>query len=697
MDSFLKNFNTSQKTPTTKKPVSNGSNGTSNNSSPSKKATNKSPAAKRKRPSKTDGKQEGPNKKQSKSPASKTPESAPAPAPVAATSSGLPAGIDAQALLSSISGQLSSVDKDMIQMLATKMAEEMAAQKLRELLPDVAAAPATTTDSTLSTTTTPASDSAASKKLKEREQEKQKREEERLKREEEKRQRELKREEEKRQREQKREEEKRQRELKREEEKQKREEERLKREEEKQKREEERLKKEEEKRKQVEEKERKQLRIASFFTVKKKAATTVVPATTTGGALGSANSHSTDASTPTKEEKKVVSDFDATFLPFYLRANVTLCEPNSFSKPPEVLTRIQAYLDTILKSNGCGANAKDSAPTEAKPLQDNSTRESLAEYLKARRVKRGYKLPYQTRDAVEAFNAGTTADETRLVKILQSLPQKHIAFSENVRPPYVGTFTKPVLRFPRNNPFYRIPTEEAGLNYDYDSEIEWTQEDEDGEDLDMEDESDDNEDFVTEDDDLDGFVSSDESGAPQRRIMIAGPLTPVTVWNDGSESAHATLAPMAVDVLAYGGNMNSIDPLYDYWTVPKKQAQPQPQHQPLQPPEQLSIVQLRAPSSSSSSSSSSTSTASGSKAAAPGAAAPAKKMIATADMKPFLNKIRGTEMNQIMLVETLKREFPHYSKEIIRNTIRQVARRVGEKEPNKVWEINQDVWALHAS
>lgn len=689
MDSFLKNFNTSQKTSATKKSTSNGSNGTSNNDSPSKPAANKSPAAKRKRPSKSDAKQEGSKKKQVKTPSSKSnaPEPVSAPASAAATSSGLPAGIDAQALLSSISGQLSSVDKDMIQILATKMAEEMAAQKLRELLPDVATAPATTTDST--STTAPATDSAAAKKAKEREQEKQKREEERLKREEEKRQRELKREEEKRQREQKREEEKRQRELKREEEKQKREEERQKREEEKQKREEERLKKEEEKRKQAEEKERKQLRIASFFTVKKKTAPTAVPATTSGDAAGSANSNSTNSSTQTKEEKKLVSDFDATFLPFYLRANVTLCETNSYSKPPEVLTRIQTYLDTILQINGDGANAEDSAPTEVKPSQDGNTHESLADYLKARRVKRGYKLPYQTRDAIEAFNAGTPADETRLVKILQSLPQKHIAFSENVRPPYVGTFTKPVTRFPRNNPFYRIPAEESGLNYDYDSEIEWTQEDEDGEDLDMEDESDENDDFVTEDDDLDGFVSSDESGAPQRRIMIAGPLTPVTVWNDGSDAARATLAPMAIDVLAYGGNMDSIDPLYDYWTVPKKQPQP------LQPPQQVSIAQLRAPSSSSLASATAA-TASG-PTAAQAAGAPAKKMIASADMKPFLTKIRGTEMNQIMLVETLKREFPHYSKEIIRNTIRQVARRVGEKEPNKVWEINQDVWALHAS
>ncbi|KAF5101248.1 hypothetical protein D0Z03_000642 [Geotrichum reessii] len=497
---------------------------------------------------------------------------------------GLPAGIDTQTLLSSISGQLSSTDKDMIQMLATKMAEEIAAQKLREMLPDVSAAPIAVTTTPSTTSAAPTVNSPASKKSKEeREQEKQKRDEE-------KHQRELKREEEKRQREEKREKEKRQREQKREEEKQKREEEKQKREEEKQKREEERLKKEEEKRKNIEEKERKQLRIASV-------------------------------------------------------------------------------------------NPKNCTNAESAKPQDSNSHESLADYLKARRVKRGYKLPYQTRDAVEAFNAGSANDEKRLVKILQSLPQKYISFSENVRPPYAGTFTKPVTRFPRNNPFYRIPVEEAGFNYDYDSEIEWTQEDEDGEDLDMDDESDDNDDLAMEDDDLDGFVSSDESGAPQRRMMIAGPLTPVTMWNDKSDTANETFAPMAIDILAYCGDMDSIDPFFDYWTVPKKQPQSQPQVQALQSPQQLSIGQLRSSSSSSSNQPQ---------------AGLAKKLVATVDMKSFITKIQGTDMNQIMLVETLKREFPQYSKETIRNTIRQIAHRVGEKEPNKVWKINQDVWELHA-
>lgn len=665
MDSFLKNFNTTQKT-ATEKSLASTSNSSNSNNANSKKTLSKVTTTKRKRILKEDGKQEEQNKKLPKLQESTFNKSA---LPVANTI-GLPAGIDTQTLLSSISGQLSSMDKDMIQMLATKMAEEIAAQKLREMLPDVSAAPIAVTTTSSTTSAAPTVSSPASKKSKEeREQEKQKRDEE-------KHQRELKREEEKRQREEKREKEKRQREQKREEEKQKREEEKQKREEEKQKREEERLKKEEEKRKNIEEKERKQLRIASFFTVKKKTPTNTVPVTT----INSTASNTLDANNTASEDKKVISDFDATFLPFYLRANVTLCEPNSFSKPPDVLMRIQTNLDTILKA---GVNSKNCTQTESANPQDNSSHESLADYLKARRVKRGYNLPYQTRDAVEAFNAGSANDEKRLVKILQSLPQKYISFSENVRPPYAGTFTKPVTRFPRNNPFYRIPAEEAGFNYDYDSEIEWTQEDEDGEDLDMDDESDDNDDLAMEDDDLDGFVSSDESGAPQRRMMIAGPLTPVTVWNDKSDTANETFAPMAIDVLAYCGDMHSIDPFFDYWTGPKKQPQSQPQVQALQSPQQSSIGQLRSSSSSSSSSNQPQ-------------AGLAKKLVATVDMKSFITKIQGTDMNQIMLVETLKREFPQYSKETIRNTIRQVAHRVGEKEPNKVWKINQDVWELHA-
>lgn len=669
MDSFLKNFNTSQKT-TTEKSLDSTSNSSNSNNANSKKTPSKAATTKRKRIRKEDAKQEEQNKKLPKLQESvKTTESTIIEsAPSVMNTIGLPAGIDTQTLLSSISGQLSSTDKDMIQMLATKMAEEIAAQKLREMLPDVSAAPIAVTTTPSTTSAAPTVNSPASKKSKEeREQEKQKRDEE-------KHQRELKREEEKRQREEKREKEKRQREQKREEEKQKREEEKQKREEEKQKREEERLKKEEEKRKNIEEKERKQLRIASFFTVKKKTPTNTVHVTTTN----STASNTLDANNTAPEDTKITSDFDATFLPFYLRANVTLCEPNSFSKPPDVLMRIQTNMDTILKA---GVNPKNCTNAESAKPQDSNSHESLADYLKARRVKRGYKLPYQTRDAVEAFNAGSANDEKRLVKILQSLPQKYISFSENVRPPYAGTFTKPVTRFPRNNPFYRIPVEEAGFNYDYDSEIEWTQEDEDGEDLDMDDESDDNDDLAMEDDDLDGFVSSDESGAPQRRMMIAGPLTPVTMWNDKSDTANETFAPMAIDILAYCGDMDSIDPFFDYWTVPKKQPQSQPQVQALQSPQQLSIGQLRSSSSSSSNQPQ---------------AGLAKKLVATVDMKSFITKIQGTDMNQIMLVETLKREFPQYSKETIRNTIRQIAHRVGEKEPNKVWKINQDVWELHA-
>lgn len=39
--------------------------------------------------------------------------------------------------------------------------------------------------------------------------------------------------------------------------------------------------------------------------------------------------------------------------------------------------------------------------------------------------------------------------------------------------------------------------------------------------------------------------------------------------------------------------------------------------------------------------------------------------------------------------------FPQYSKETIRNTIREVAKRVGDKEPNKVWEIKAEIWRLY--
>lgn len=492
---------------------------------------------------------------------------------------------DTESLLESLGGSLSDEVKmqlanseSVIQALATKMAEEMAAKRILEM----------TANPTTSPLTSPTKADAKEKTGQERETISARKEEERQRKEEEKRRKE----EEKQQEKERRELEKQRKEaerlekkeqdrlkkeadrLKREEEKQRKEEERKKRENEKRQKEEEKRKKEEEKKKLVEAKERQQSRIANFFTVKKPVPPKPVV------------------------QPDEASDYDSTFLPFYLRANVRLCEP--FINSPETLTKAQKDLDELLKGN----------PSKTGNVKD---------WLSSKRTKRGYTLHHSTSAIIHDSNSETTS-ESELLKALVSLPQKFIRFAENVRPPYVGTFSKSRDGgIPRNDPFFRSGT---GLNYDYDSEIEWVQEDEEGEDLDMDDMSEEGDD---EDDDMDEFVADDDT--PVARRLIVGPLTPTALWNDGL-SNQDVFKSLEIDVLSFGDNeAASINPFHDYWTPP-----PSPQKSAIPAKDDLRPLALTNSTKKN------------------------KKLIGQADMKAFIHKIKGTDMNQIMLVETLKKE-----------------------------------------
>ncbi len=64
----------------------------------------------------------------------------------------------------------------------------------------------------------------------------------------------------------------------------------------------------------------------------------------------------------------------------------------------------------------------------------------------------------------------------------------------------------------------------------------------------------------------------------------------------------------------------------------------------------------------------------------------------------FAKSVEGSDFNQIVLVEILKREFTTYSKETIRNTLKEIGLRVGSKESEKKWVIKPDILKkLHSS
>jgi len=107
--------------------------------------------------------------------------------------------------------------------------------------------------------------------------------------------------------------------------------------------------------------------------------------------------------------------------------------------------------------------------------------------------------------------------------LLRKVPYKILSFAEDVRPPYKGTYTSQPIsgmrRMARNPTSRDLPH----VNYDYDSEAEW--EDDDGEDV----ESDCNDDEEIGDggEDLEEFLDDAEAETLNaRKLVMQGDMEP---------------------------------------------------------------------------------------------------------------------------------------------------------------------------
>ena len=107
----------------------------------------------------------------------------------------------------------------------------------------------------------------------------------------------------------------------------------------------------------------------------------------------------------------------------------------------------------------------------------------------------------------------------RTRRALQDVPMKFLGFKEDVRPPYYGTVTNmpnslAALRKLARNP---VTKDVLPLQYDYDSEAEWQEED--GEDVDL---MDDEEDDADNDEDMGDFLDDSEDVSLSRPLLVSG-------------------------------------------------------------------------------------------------------------------------------------------------------------------------------
>lgn len=121
-------------------------------------------------------------------------------------------------------------------------------------------------------------------------------------------------------------------------------------------------------------------------------------------------------------------------------------------------------------------------------------------------------------DPVEVAAAMNEASAATVAAMVARLPLKFLSFYENRRPPYAGTWC--LAAHQHRPPGARPLAELAGVDYEYDSDLEWREEGSDGEDIDTD--GDDDDDDAGGDGDDDGFIEDDRRGpASIRQLVVA--------------------------------------------------------------------------------------------------------------------------------------------------------------------------------
>ena len=240
--------------------------------------------------------------------------------------------------------------------------------------------------------------------------------------------------------------------------------------------------------------------------------------------------------------------YNKTFLPFFCSTNMALAPFNRFSRDEANLKHVRAAIDAFLDPQTI--TEQDSAKRDVKHTLDSA--------FDLPPVKRRRYNQHPTMKSVISRIEGTVINPIDLtereppghletpLEALRKIPVKFLKYAEDVRPPYIGTYTKIPVKISMaklsRRPFTRaLPA----MNYDYDSEAEW-EEPEEGEDLDSEGEEEADDDDA---DDMEGFLDDEDAEGPKRR-HIMGDMQPVctTLHWETESKAKGSL------VVAYGAN-----------------------------------------------------------------------------------------------------------------------------------------------
>ncbi|KAI9725018.1 MAG: hypothetical protein M1812_000294 [Candelaria pacifica] len=529
--------------------------------------------------------------------------------------------------------------------------------------------------------------------------------------------------EEKRAKDEQREDEKRRREIDREQKRQAKEAEKHVKDEEKRRKEEDRQRKEEEK----EKKDKAQLRLNTFFKPPSLAKSTATPeelasSTNARGAceMKAFQEESVAKKIPDTSHGDRSSDYFTDFNTFFAKANVQVAAQHRFGKDAQAMELAKEKLDKSIQD---GRAVEHGEPQSL----INFDMSELCKVPPRRRGIRGRQQLTMKEIITSIHGSGqATADldstkqlsrSQQPVNLLKGITMKFLRFREDVRPPYMGTFTKAPpsqsVRTLCRNPHKRsIPQ----INYDYDSEAEWEEIDpEDGEDLGSEDEEAASE---GDEDEMEGFLDDEEAAvnfaASNKRRLVVGNLEPVCTglcWEDGEGHAQRNESEVSLIQLDLSGYRleiikDTIDVPIDpfatsYWqctNVPQagQAALSKRESSSMNPPRiPLHVIKRThagvnaniSPMPLSSVSSGTTIDTDSLVANSSQMVKPTKRLLPAEHVADFKKAIQGSELTKTGLVEVLKKKFPKISKDVIKDSLGLVAHRVGSKESEKVWAL----------
>lgn len=238
-------------------------------------------------------------------------------------------------------------------------------------------------------------------------------------------------------------------------------------------------------------------------------------------------------------QKARLPDYERHFPPFFLQSHTVLAPYSRFSRDEKSLDYAQKKID-----DGLGQRIETAEPYNPYDLLHIFPKFSQP-FPRTRAVKDIMaKFHGSARNPIDLTESELRRIMQKPTDLLMSIPMKYLKFSEDYRPPYIGTFTKSLDRRAMSKLCRRpLSRELPNTDYDDDSEAEWEEPGE-GEDLDSEGEEEAGED--EEDNEMEGFLD-DENDVVKKRPLL-GDLEPICsgiCWED-LENEDSKLADLDV-------------------------------------------------------------------------------------------------------------------------------------------------------